>query len=188
VVTVDSPYLFLTNSMMNKSVLIVAALLTLIGSVQASTLYSYSFDSLRRNDAYYPLGFVNNGTTVMLNFSTPGTVVDFSGNFNWAVLTDTLATPTLLTCNTVTGCAAGDNFCTVECPVDSSDFYRVRVRKNDHPALDDATLPATLQFYYMTVSQFDTNSGGYSNSSAQITTRYKATEVYRRRLTKLVYN
>lgn len=92
---------------MSKKILVFITILTLIVSLNALSFYHYDFDSYRRNEPYYPLGFINNGTTIMLNFTTPGTTFDFSGNFNWIISTDYLSNSATVACNEVTGCNAG---------------------------------------------------------------------------------
>jgi len=63
-------------------------ILTLIVCFNCQTTYSASFDAYRTNKPSYALGFINNGTTIMVNFTTPSTVYDFSGSFIREIQTD----------------------------------------------------------------------------------------------------
>jgi hypothetical protein len=88
----------------------------------------------------------------MLNFTTPGTTFDFSGGFNWFLETDFLTGSSAVTCTEISGCGAGENFCTVECPIISSNFYRLRIKRGNTPSTGAGVSPNALQLYYLTVS------------------------------------
>ena len=123
-----------------RTVIIAALLCLLIGLSQAQTEFVYTFDNIRREKSYN-LGWINNGTTVKITFSTQGVtpvILDF------ALLRATSAANFLETdSQTITGAipAQGtDVVCTEDptyvagelkmvriCPIIRSDYYRINI-------------------------------------------------------------
>ena len=62
-----------------RTVIIAALLCLLVGLSQAQTEFVYTYDNIRREKSYN-LGWINNGTTVNITFTTQGTLagLDFT--------------------------------------------------------------------------------------------------------------
>ena len=123
-----------------RTVLLAALLCLLVGLSQAQTEFVYTFDNIRKEKSYN-LGWINNGTTVNITFSTQGTapiVLDFAllraesaANF---LETDSQtaagAIPgegTDVVCTDSPTYVAGALTMIRTCPIIRSDYYRINI-------------------------------------------------------------
>ena len=94
------------------------------------SLYSYTFDNQLHNSAFYPLGLVNTGNTLMVNLTTKGTTLDFSTTA--PSLTDQAqnspGAPSF-----EDGCLPGQNYCTRAFDVKITGNYTYGLFAPDHP-------------------------------------------------------
>jgi hypothetical protein len=189
-----------------RAIILVGLVCLLVGLSQAQTEFVYTFDTIRRTSTY-KLGFINNGTTVMFNFTTQGTSgtpITFA-NLRAASAAHFLETDDVtvvgtgvatigsgadVVCTDISGCTAADLTCVRSCPIISSGYYRFNV---DTPAAipsadaQPQTRTEDVRMYVFDVTSFATSSGGPSNTSSAITTLYKSVEVFRNKIVKIIY-
>jgi len=188
-----------------RAIILVGLLCLLVGLSQAQTEFVYNFDNIRRLNSY-KLGWINNGTTVMFNFTTQGTSgtpltfanlraasgANFLETDSQSGISAASATPGTgsdVVCVDISGCTSADTTCVRSCDIISSNFYRFNV--------DTANVPTTnanpqvqnedVRNYLFDVTSFSTVSGGPSNSSAVISSLYKNVEVFRDKVVKIIY-
>ena len=141
---------------------------------QAVTQHSYSFDNQFLNSAFYPLGIIDAGTTIMINLTTSGTTLDFSTSA--PSLADEFQNDAGVP-SFVEGCSQGDNFCTMAFKIERKGNYRYGIFAPNTP----------WQSFQIHITSYLTSSGGPSNPNSVITTIHKATEVFRSTTMKLIY-
>ena len=128
-----------------RTVLLAALLCLLVGLSQAQTEFVYTFDNIRKEKSYN-LGWINNGTTVKITFTTQG-IAPITPDFSFlrsAVAggdkfmetdkqTDTIAQPAQATTTEVvcvdTPTALDDTVLTVVrvCEIIESNYYRINI-------------------------------------------------------------
>ena len=173
-----------------KVLILVGILLTVSW---AQTTYVYDFNTLFANKVQiqhpmYNIGYRLNGTTIQLNFTTPNTLetLDVASSKPFKVELEDIDDNTV-TCTIVTGCGTGDFECVQSCPIIKSAIYRLYIWKAAFPTGGTSNILQTMAYFQMEVTSFLTSSGGPSNSSAVITSLFKATDTFREKTTKLIY-
>lgn len=118
-----------------------------LANAQASS-FTTTFDTVRRYNPQYTLGYILSGNTLNVNITVPGlggiNAIPAS-SLGFVVETNTFPA-TSVTC---TSSCTSTSSCTYNCPILISQAYRMNVTVYNLPADTQGFIPRVLQFYQL---------------------------------------
>lgn len=171
--------------MLAKDILFILVALSLLLSAAQAQVSSFTttFDTVRRYNPQYTLGYILAGYTLNVNITVPGLGGPNAipaNNLGFLVETDSFPATSV---NCTANCSSSSE-CTYTCPILKSQSYRMNVTVYNLPADTAGFSPRVLQFYQLSAGTYLTSAGGPSSG---ITSILKTSDAFRDRVARLVY-